>query len=43
MIDTGIDYTHADLAGNMFRNEPDCNRNGLDDDGNGEIDDCYGI
>ncbi len=43
VIDTGIDYTHPDLAANMFRNEADCNNNGIDDDGNGYIDDCYGI
>ncbi len=43
VIDTGIDYTHPDLAANMFRNEADCNANGVDDDGNGKVDDCYGI
>ena len=43
MIDTGIDYTHPDLAANMFRNTADCNSNGIDDDGNGYIDDCFGI
>jgi subtilisin family serine protease len=43
VIDTGIDYTHPDLAANMFRNTADCNANGVDDDGNGYIDDCYGI
>jgi subtilisin family serine protease len=43
VIDTGIDYTHPDLAANMFRNTLDCNSNGIDDDGNGYIDDCFGI
>lgn len=43
VIDTGIDYTHQDLSANMFRNTADCNTNGLDDDGNGFIDDCFGI
>ena len=43
VIDSGIDYTHEDLAANMFRNNADCNANGLDDDGNGFVDDCYGI
>ena len=43
VIDTGIDYTHPDLAANMFRNAADCNNNGIDDDGNGYIDDCFGI
>ena len=43
VIDTGIDYTHPDLAANMFHNTPDCDHNGIDDDGNGQIDDCFGI
>ena len=43
VIDSGIDYTHEDLAANMFRNLADCNTNGVDDDGNGFVDDCYGI
>jgi subtilisin family serine protease len=43
LLDTGIDYTHPDLVANMFRNEADCNSNGVDDDGNGYVDDCYGI
>jgi Tol biopolymer transport system component len=43
VIDTGVDYRHEDLAANMFRNTADCNANGVDDDGNGYVDDCYGI
>jgi subtilisin family serine protease len=43
VIDTGIDYEHPDLAANMFRNEPDCNNDGIDDDGNGFADDCHGM
>jgi len=43
VIDTGIDYNHEDLAVNMFRNEADCNANGVDDDHNGYVDDCHGI
>jgi hypothetical protein len=43
VIDTGIDYNHPDLSANMFRNTPDCIANGIDDDGNGRIDDCFGI
>ena len=43
VIDSGVDYTHKDLAANMWRNEADCDNNGIDDDGNGYIDDCYGI
>jgi len=43
VIDTGVDYNHPDLSANAFRNEPDCNTNGIDDDGNGYVDDCFGI
>ncbi len=43
VIDTGIDYNHQDLSANMFRNTSDCNSNGVDDDGNGFVDDCFGI
>ena len=43
VIDTGIDYNHPDLSANMFRNAADCIPNGIDDDGNGRVDDCYGI
>jgi subtilisin family serine protease len=42
VIDTGIDYTHEDLAENIWQSE-DCNNDDTDDDGNGYIDDCYGI
>jgi subtilisin family serine protease len=43
VIDTGLDYDHADLAGNVFRNPGDCDADGVDDDGNGYVDDCLGI
>ena len=43
VIDSGVDYDHPDLSANMFRNTADCNNNGIDDDGNGYVDDCYGI
>lgn len=42
VIDTGIDYTHPDLAANIWRNPGEIPNNGLDDDGNGYIDDYYG-
>ena len=43
VIDSGVDWNHPDLSANMFRNAPDCNSNGVDDDGNGQVDDCFGI
>jgi hypothetical protein len=42
VVDTGVDYTHVDLAANMWHSA-DCNNDGRDDDGNGYTDDCYGI
>ena len=42
IIDTGVDYTHPDLAGNMWTNPGEIPGNGLDDDGNGYVDDYYG-
>jgi len=43
VIDTGIDYDHPDLAGNLWTNPGETPGNGLDDDGNGFVDDVYGI
>lgn len=42
VIDTGVDYTHEDLAANMWTN-PGETANGIDDDLNGYVDDIYGI
>ncbi len=43
VIDTGVDYLHPDLAANMWTNEPELNGTpGIDDDGNGYVDDIYG-
>ncbi len=42
VMDTGIRYTHVDLAANMWVN-PDEIRNGIDDDNDGYIDDIHGI
>ena len=43
VIDTGIDINHADLTGNIWINEAELNGEpGVDDDGNGYIDDIYG-
>jgi len=43
VLDTGIRYTHEDLAANMWRNPAEIPGNGLDDDNNGYIDDVFGI
>ena len=42
VIDTGIDYTHPDLAANMWINPAEIAGNGVDDDGNGYVDDVRG-
>ena len=42
VIDTGVDYTHPDLAANMWVNHGEIPGNGIDDDGNGYVDDVYG-
>ena len=51
VIDTGLDYTHEDLVDNLWRNPgesgidangADMATNGIDDDGNGFIDDVIG-
>lgn len=43
VIDSGIAYTHPDLRDNIWTNEAEKNgRPGVDDDGNGYIDDVYG-
>ncbi len=39
LIDTGIDYTHEDLEGHIWVNDDEIAGNGIDDDGNGYIDD----
>ena len=43
VIDTGIEYDHPDLINNMWVNPGEIAENGIDDDGNGYIDDVYGI
>ena len=43
IIDTGIDYDHPDLAPRMWRNIAEVNGiEGVDDDGNGYVDDFIG-
>ena len=43
VIDTGIRYTHQDLAGQMWTNPDEIPGNGVDDDGDGYVDNVYGI
>ncbi|NDC80981.1 MAG: hypothetical protein EB090_06935, partial [Verrucomicrobia bacterium] len=52
VIDTGVRYTHEDLAANMWKNPGETGTdslgrnketNGVDDDGNNYIDDVHGI
>ena len=42
VIDTGIDYNHPDLQGNIWTNPGEIPGNNIDDDGNGYIDDIHG-
>ncbi|WP_330848889.1 S8 family peptidase [Mangrovicoccus ximenensis] len=42
VIDTGVDYRHPDLAENMWINPGEIPGNGIDDDGNGFVDDIHG-
>jgi len=52
VIDLGVDYNHEDLSANMWRNPGETGfdslgrdkaSNGVDDDGNGYVDDVYGV
>ena len=42
VIDTGVRYTHEDLAANVWTNPGEIAGNGVDDDGDGFIDDLHG-
>jgi subtilisin family serine protease len=42
VLDSGVDYNHPDLSNNMWRNVGEIAGNGLDDDGNGKVDDVRG-
>lgn len=42
VIDTGIDYNHPDLKDNMWTNPGEIPGDGIDNDGNGVIDDIHG-
>lgn len=43
VVDEGVKYSHPDLADNMWTNTKEIPGNGIDDDGNGYIDDYYGF
>lgn len=43
VIDTGVDIDHEDLADNIWKNTGEIPGNGIDDDGNGYIDDYCGV
>jgi subtilisin family serine protease len=45
MVDTGLDWQHPDLMGNLYENPGEAgakSNNGIDDDNNGYIDDVHG-
>ncbi len=43
VIDTGVDYNHEDLSGNIWTNSGEIPNNNHDDDGNGFDDDIHGF
>lgn len=43
VIDTGVDVRHPDLEHNLWTNEGEVPGNGVDDDGNGFVDDVHGF
>ena len=42
VVDSGVDITHPDLAANIWTNPGEIAGNGIDDDGNGYVDDIRG-
>lgn len=42
VLDTGMDITHPDLKDNVWTNPAEIPNNGVDDDGNGYVDDVHG-
>ncbi len=42
VVDEGVKYDHPDLKDNMWTNPGEIPGNGIDDDGNGYVDDVYG-
>ena len=42
VVDSGMDMTHPDLWGNLWTNSHEIAGNGIDDDGDGYVDDAHG-
>jgi len=42
ILDSGVDITHEDLRGRIWTNADETPGNGVDDDGNGYVDDVHG-
>lgn len=42
VLDEGVKYTHPDLAANMWTNPNETDGDGVDNDGNGYVDDIHG-
>jgi subtilisin family serine protease len=42
IVDTGVDLSHPDLAPNLWTNTGEIPGNGIDDDGDGYVDDVHG-
>ena len=42
IVDTGVEWTHPDLSDNIWRNPGEIPDNGIDDEGNGYVDDVRG-
>jgi subtilisin family serine protease len=43
VVDSGVEYTHEDLQSNMWRNPGEIPNDQIDNDGNGYIDDVFGV
>ena len=43
VVDEGVKYDHEDLIDNMWVNDGEIAGNGIDDDGNGYVDDVHGL
>ena len=42
VLDTGVDRNHSDLSDNIYTNSGEIEGDGIDNDGNGYVDDFYG-